>query len=260
MTASPLPAGPCTPPADGPTLAHQRQQFLDGRVCRVAASTTLVADDEGTSSRSRVLQAGSEVTLSPTTVGSTGSLGARFRAPAGGDRRPPGGSASLPWGRLPSLPARPARLVDLNRRQGSAQGQSLTMASDQESRTSGWYRPRPTRLGSRGNWTVAQGATTPVRSASPPSPPGSSGVRPAKWPSAIAGKGCVPDRCAPATHGRSYERTPRLVAFPQVNAGVVGLAGLEPAALTSSAIKVLPSCNPAFPQDAANRRGPSYAS
>jgi hypothetical protein len=55
-----------------------------------------------------------------------------------------GGSASLPWAASLSLPARPSRRVDLNRRQASAQGQSLTMAPDWESRTSGWYRdPHP---------------------------------------------------------------------------------------------------------------------
>src|SRR4029450_9540786 len=54
-----------------------------------------------------------------------------------------GGSASLPWAASLSLPARPSRRVDLNRRQASAQGQSLTMAPDWESRTSGWYRIPP---------------------------------------------------------------------------------------------------------------------
>jgi hypothetical protein len=249
-------------------------------------------------------QARARLTVAPVTVCPTGSSGARRPAPAGGDRRPPGGLRVAAMGRLPSLqrgqPDSSISTDDKPAHKGNPSPWHRTRKAGQMAGTDPSYRspigvapcgpvggrpiramtiirvvlkrlgpgqsaawaldrsgtgPRPTRLGSRGNWTVAQSAATPVRSASPPWPPGSSGVRPAKWPSAIAGKGCILDRCAPATHERSYERTPRLVAFPQVNAGVVGLAGLEPAASSLSAIVGSPLCNPAFLQVAADRQG-----
>jgi hypothetical protein len=60
--------------------------------------------------------------MSPTTVCWTGSQVIGFgRLPVVTEGLL-GSFSSLPWGRLLSLPARPARLVDLNRGQGSAQG------------------------------------------------------------------------------------------------------------------------------------------
>jgi hypothetical protein len=46
-------------------------------------------------------------------------------------------------------------------------------------------------------------------------------------------------------------------AFPQVNARLVGLAGLEPAPSSLSAITRLPLCNPAFLQVMRDRKGRS---
>jgi hypothetical protein len=42
--------------------------------------------------------------------------------------------------------------------------------------------------------------------------------------------------------------------LPQVRTGMVGLAGLEPAASSLSAIEGSPLCGPAFPQVAADRQ------
>src|SRR4029453_8947078 len=60
------------------------------------------------------------------------------------------------------------------------------------------------------------------------------------------------------TEATAIERADRR-AFRQVNPGVVGLAGLEPAASSLSAIGGLPLCNPAFLQVAADRQGRSNA-
>ena len=48
-------------------------------------------------------------------------------------------------------------------------------------------------------------------------------------------------------------------AFRQFSAGVVGLAGLEPAASSLSGIEGYALCGPPFPQDASDRRGQRYA-
>jgi hypothetical protein len=58
-----------------------------------------------------------------------------------------------------------------------------------------------------------------------------------------------------ATANNGYQRR----AFPQLNVGVVGLAGLEPAASSLSAIEGPPLCKPAFSQVAADRQGRSNA-
>jgi hypothetical protein len=47
--------------------------------------------------------------------------------------------------------------------------------------------------------------------------------------------------------------------LPQVKAGVVGMAGLEPAASSLSAIEGSALCGPAFPQVVRDRQGRSYA-
>jgi hypothetical protein len=67
------------------------------------------------------------------------------------------------------------------------------------------------------------------------------------------------DRCAQAlTEATAIEGDHRR-AFPQVDPGVVGLAGLEPAASSLSAIKGSALCRPAFSQVAGDRRGRSNA-
>jgi hypothetical protein len=48
-------------------------------------------------------------------------------------------------------------------------------------------------------------------------------------------------------------------AFPQLNPGVVGLAGLEPAASSLSAKCREPLCGPPFPQVTPDRKGQRYA-
>jgi hypothetical protein len=48
-------------------------------------------------------------------------------------------------------------------------------------------------------------------------------------------------------------------ALPQVIADMVGLAGLEPAASSLSAIEGSALCEPAFPQVVRDRQGRSYA-
>ena len=45
------------------------------------------------------------------------------------------------------------------------------------------------------------------------------------------------DRCAPATRGSNSDQGDHRGVFPQVNSGVVGLAGLEPAASSLSGIE-----------------------
>jgi hypothetical protein len=55
------------------------------------------------------------------------------------------------------------------------------------------------------------------------------------------------DRCAKAPHRSSHDQRCNERAFPQVQCNIVGLAGLEPAASSSSAIEGSALCGPAFP-------------
>jgi transposase len=70
-------------------------------------------------------------------------------------------------------------------------------------------------------------------------------------------------RSRTAVHRRRAEATAnegdRRGSFPQLKAAVVGLAGLEPAASSLSAITRLPLCNPAFSQVVGDRQGRSNA-
>jgi hypothetical protein len=66
------------------------------------------------------------------------------------------------------------------------------------------------------------------------------------------------DRCAPATRGSNSDQGDHRGVFPQVNSGVVGLAGLEPAASSLSAKCREPLCYTPFPQVTLDRNGRSY--
>jgi hypothetical protein len=65
----------------------------------------------------------------------------------------------------------------------------------------------------------------------------------------------IPNEMPPIELAPQRERP----AFPLVTGRVVGLAGLEPAASSLSAIEGSPLCGPAFSQVAADRRGRSNA-
>src|SRR5215212_6244182 len=87
------------------------------------------------------------------------------------------------------------------------------------------------------------------------------------WTAKTLLRGVVPtqDRSALKTSSpkrqahRGWHLKAKRPAFPLVAAGLVGLAGLEPAASSLSAITRLPLCNPAFLQVVPDRRGPRYA-
>jgi hypothetical protein len=63
------------------------------------------------------------------------------------------------------------------------------------------------------------------------------------------------DRCAQATQGPARIDRDLYRPFPQVNPGIVGLAGLEPAASSLSGIEGYALCGPAFPEVAGDREG-----
>jgi len=63
------------------------------------------------------------------------------------------------------------------------------------------------------------------------------------------------DRCAQATHGSNHDRRRPPARFPQVNPGVVGLAGLEPGTSSLSGIEAQRCADRRFPRWLASVRG-----
>jgi hypothetical protein len=72
-------------------------------------------------------------------------------------------------------------------------------------------------------------------------------------------QGCVLGPLCAGPHGSNRHRRDHRRAFLQVRPSVVGLAGLEPAPSSLSAITRSPLCRPAFSQVVRDRRGSSNA-